>query len=51
MWNDATVVLKNFHGLTPPDQKVLKARERKVKQIIESMGDKYLLAKQVEKLN
>ena len=51
MWNDETVVMKNFYGMTPPDQKALKERERKVKKINEQMGDKYCLAKKVEKLN
>jgi hypothetical protein len=51
MWNDNTVVMKNFYGMTPPSKKALKDRELKVKEIIEQLGSKYCLSKPVEKLN
>jgi hypothetical protein len=45
--NDTT--LKNFYGLALPDQKAVKLRERKVAKAIEYLGEKYLLAKNIEK--
>lgn len=49
MWNDTNEILKNFYGLPLPDEKHMKARMKKVAQIIEELGDKYCLAVPVEK--
>jgi hypothetical protein len=51
MWDDTTLVIKSLYGMLPPDPKAVKLRDKKVKEIIEQMGDKYLLAKSVLKLN
>ena len=49
MYKDLDEVLKNFYGMAKPDPKYMKDRMKKVAAIIESMGDKYCLAKLVEK--
>lgn len=49
MWNDADITLKNFYGMQKPDPKYAKERAKKVAAIITAMGDKYCLAKQVER--
>ena len=49
MYRDTDEILKNFYGMPKPDPKYMKDRMKKVAAIIESMGDKYCLAKLVEK--
>jgi len=49
--DDTTLVIKSLYGMLPPDPKAVKSRDKKVKEIIEQMGEKYLLAKSVLKLN
>lgn len=49
MWNDTNEIIKNFYNLPLPDEKYMKARMKKVGQIIEELGDKYCLAIPVEK--
>lgn len=45
--------MSNFYGATTltPTKEQVKARERKVQAAIAYLGDKYLLAKPVEKIN
>ena len=49
MYKDLDEVLKNFYGMAKPDPRYMEERMKKVAVIIESMGDKYCLAKLVEK--
>ena len=49
MWNDKDITLTNFYGMQSPDPKYMQERMEKVKEVIVKMGDKYCLAKQVEK--
>ena len=49
-WHDATVVIKSLYGMDSPSQESVIKREKKVKQLIKVMGDKYLLAKKMERL-
>ena len=49
MWNDEEVTIKNFYRMPKPDPKYMKDRMKKIAKVIESMGDKYCLAIQVEK--
>lgn len=53
MWNDddLDLVAVNFYGMPPPDPKYMRDRMKKVTAVIASMGDKYLLAKSVERKN
>jgi len=39
--------LSCLYRLSPPDPSIVQAREAKVKEVIATMGDKYLLAKLV----
>jgi hypothetical protein len=45
--------MSSFYGATTlkPTKKQIKDREKKVAKAIEYLGDKYLLAKPVEKIN
>jgi len=45
--------MSNFYGAISfsPTNKQIKDRDKKVKEAIEYLGDKYLLAKPVEKIN
>lgn len=51
MWasteSDLTVV--NFYDMSPPDPKYMRERMKKVNAVIASMGDKYRLAKSIER--
>ena len=49
MWNDKEVTLNNFYDMPKPSAKSLRQRDEKVKEIIESMGEKYCLYKSVER--
>lgn len=49
MWNDKDITLTNFYGMQSPDPKYMQERMEKIKEVIEKMGDKYCLAKPVEK--
>ncbi len=51
MWNDNEVTIKNLYGMQKPDPKYMKDRMKKVAAIIAAMGDKYVLAKSIEKKN
>lgn len=46
MWDDREVTLKNFYGMKIEEDP---NRMEKVKAVIEQMGDKYCLAKPVER--
>lgn len=43
------ITITSLYGLTPPSKKEKLARERKVAEVIKSMGDKYLLSKPVNR--
>ena len=43
------MLIDSVYGMAPPDKKLLKLREMKVKEIIANMGDRYLLSKPVNK--
>lgn len=49
MWNDKEITLTNFYTLAKPDPKYMKERMKKVAAVIATMGDKYCLAKCIEK--
>lgn len=49
--DDSNITMVNFINMPPPDAKAIKDRERKVKAIIEQMGDKYRLAVPLKKLH
>lgn len=51
MWNDHDAVMTNFYFMKSPSRRWQEEREAKVKALIEQMGDKYVLAKPVGKLN
>ena len=43
------MLISSVYGMSAPSKDTQLARQEKVKQIIEAMGDKYLLSKQVTK--
>lgn len=49
MWNDEEIALDNFYRLSAPDSKHMKQRMKRVAEIIAEMGERYCLAKPVEK--
>ena len=49
MSHDLVEVMKNFYRMPLPDPKYMEERMKRVAEVIASMGDKYCLAKQVEK--
>lgn len=52
MFFNPSLIITSLYGLgIEPDPELVKIREDKVKQSIQQMGDKYLLAKPVERLN
>lgn len=48
--NDTDAVIDNLYGIFKPDPAVVEARNKKVASLILQMGDKYLLAKPVQKV-
>lgn len=44
-------ILNDFRKLSPPSSDLIAKREKKIKSIINSLGEKYLLAVPVQKLN
>lgn len=44
------MIITSLYGMSKPDPKFIKQHEKKVAAVIESMGDKYLLVKPVEKV-
>lgn len=44
------MIITSLYGMKKPDPKYLKLHEKKVAAVIESMGDKYLLSKTIEKI-
>lgn len=49
MYNNSTMIINHLYGMSPPSPDLAKIRDDKVKAMIASMGDKYLLAIPVEK--
>lgn len=50
MFNNETIVIKSLYGLDiTPDPEQVKIREEKIKSVLQTMGNKYLLAKPVER--
>lgn len=49
MSNELTLVMKNFYHMPKPDPKHMKDRMKRVAAVIAGMGDKYCLAKLVER--
>ena len=50
MLKDKDAVIDNLYGIFKSDPAVLEARNKKVADLILQMGDKYLLAKPVQKI-
>jgi hypothetical protein len=46
---DEDFVISNFYHLSPPSEESKKQHAKKVKAIIEAMGNKYCLSKNVKK--
>lgn len=44
------MIITSLYGMKSPDPKFIKQHEKRVAAVIEKMGDKYLLAKPVEKV-
>lgn len=44
------MILTSLYRLSPPPVELVKAREEKVKKVIKQMGDKYLLAKPLQRI-
>jgi hypothetical protein len=52
MFFNESVIITSLYGVDfKPTPEQVKSRDEKIKAIIESMGDKYLLAKPVERKN
>ena len=49
--SDSGATLTSVYALSPPDPLAVEAREARVKEVIARMGDKYLLAKLVVRIN
>jgi len=47
---DANVVIKSLYGMKSPDVKFIKQHQKKVAEIINQMGEKYLLATKVARV-
>lgn len=43
-WSDDTMVIKSFYKVFTPDIDAMVLRDKKVKKVIASMGERYLLA-------
>lgn len=43
-WSDDTMVIKSFYKTFKPDLEAMALRDKKVKKVIASMGERYLLA-------
>lgn len=50
LWDDSAIVMKSFYGMSSPNSQQISKRDKKVKQMIKEMGDKYLLAKKMGRL-
>lgn len=44
------MIITSLYKLSPPPAQLVNARNEKIKQVIEQMGDKYLLAKPVQRI-
>jgi hypothetical protein len=43
-WSDDTLVIKSFYKVFQPDLEAMALRDKKVKKVIATMGERYLLA-------
>jgi hypothetical protein len=43
-WSDDTMVIKSFYKVFKPDLEAMVLRDKKVKKVIATMGERYLLA-------
>jgi hypothetical protein len=44
------MIITSLYGMKSPDPKFIKQHQKRVAEVIASMGDKYLLAKPVSKV-
>jgi hypothetical protein len=45
------MIITSLYGMSKPDPKFIKQHEKRVAAVIAEMGEKYLLAKPVEKVD
>jgi hypothetical protein len=50
-FNESVIITSLYGSELKPDPELVRIRDEKIKAVIESMGDKYLLAKPMERKN